>query len=181
MINNMKDVLRSKLLVKRANLSSSYQRYASGEIVKRCYEIIDSNNIKSLALYHPIKNEVDPLPIAEYCWHKSIMVALPIRAGFAKWQPGDLLELNKYGIMQPESNEEISPQLVITPLVGFTRAGERLGYGGGFYDRVFANMQSVLKIGISYKMQELNSIPVEQHDVKLDLIITESEVIVPYE
>jgi 5-formyltetrahydrofolate cyclo-ligase len=106
---------------------------------------------------------------------------------FAPWRPGDPLAANRFGIPEPDleptsfmSAEHLSAVLV--PLLGFDRQGNRLGMGGGYYDRSFAFRQAgastPLMIGIAFACQEVDILPRQAWDVPLDLIATERELIV---
>ena len=84
-----------------------------------------------------------------------------------------------YRIMEPDDNcdklQHENIDIVIIPLVAFDNSGTRLGYGGGYYDRLLKNMQKTKKIGIAFSLQQLDSIERENHDVKLDMVITEKK------
>lgn len=106
---------------------------------------------------------------------------------FAPWQPGDPVEPNRHGIPEPlHVSAPLAPfqlDLVLVPLLAFDRTGQRLGYGGGYYDRSFAFLMEQarptepLLVGIGYDFQELESIKPERWDVRLDFIATDRELI----
>ena len=106
---------------------------------------------------------------------------------FARWQAGDAVQPNRYGIPEPvapaELLEPFQLDLVLVPLLGFDRRGHRLGYGGGYYDRSFAFLREQtrptepLLVGIGYALQELPQIRAEAWDVPLDFVATERELI----
>ena len=107
---------------------------------------------------------------------------------FAPWRPGDPLVSNQFGIPEPDLRAEslLSPRdmaVVVLPVVGFTRAGQRLGTGGGFYDRGFAFRQESPAppwlVGAAYSFQQLDTLASQPWDVPLDAIATESEFIEP--
>ena len=117
--------------------------------------------------------------------------ALPVtqsgrRMHFAPWQTGDALRTNRYGIPEPDTQTVWSPEqldVVILPLVAFNRRGDRLGMGGGYYDRAFAFLhdrargQKPLLVGAAYAFQEVPDLSSEPWDVPLDHIVTEQELI----
>jgi len=174
----MKSALRKKLSARRSQLSASYRRSSSDEIIKRISQQLLDKGIKSLALYHPINNEVDILALADFCSEHSVTMALPVAAGFAVWDVADELQLNQYGIKQPLPDKPlIIPQVIITPLLGFDRRGNRIGYGAGFYDKMLSAMPLAVKIGVAYSTQEESVVPRENHDIKLDAVVTELEII----
>ncbi|MGX0878519.1 5-formyltetrahydrofolate cyclo-ligase [Roseovarius sp. MBR-154] len=138
-----------------------------------------------LAGYMPIRSEIDPLPaMAEAAAHGP--VAVPVIAGaglpldFSLWEPGCALREGPFGAMVPEVDRFIEPEILIVPLVAFDRAGGRLGYGGGFYDRTLERLRrrrATLAIGFAYAAQEADGLPLEPTDQPLDLVVTEAEVI----
>ena len=95
---------------------------------------------------------------------------------FFKWNKNNPLLINKYGIPEPEPSNKIYPNILFVPLVAFDKKFNRLGYGGGFYDRYIQKLsktKKILKIGLAFSYQKINKIPVNKHDKKLDIIITE--------
>lgn len=135
----------------------------------------------------PIRTEIDPLPaMAEATAHGPVGVpviegaGLPLR--FALWEPDMPLIDGPFGAAVPETPEWMEPELLIVPLVAFDRAGGRLGYGGGFYDRTLERLRakrSTLAVGFAFAAQEMEGLPLEPTDQPLDLIVTEREVITP--
>ena len=140
-----------------------------------------------LAGYMPMRTEIDPLPaMAEAAAHGPVGVPVIIAKDtpiqFRLWEPGCPLVAGTFGAMIPESGDWMVPQIVIVPLVAFTRSGGRLGYGGGFYDRTLEKLrtaQATLAIGFAYAAQEDPDLPLEATDQPLDLIVTEQGVITP--
>ena len=99
---------------------------------------------------------------------------------YFEWQINDPLKINKYGIVEPTSFKKIYPDLIFVPLVAYDNFLNRLGYGGGYYDRYLNKMRKVkklIKIGLAFSFQEIKKIPVNKYDQKLDFIITEKEII----
>jgi 5-formyltetrahydrofolate cyclo-ligase len=91
------------------------------------------------------------------------------------------LEEGPLGLRQPRSDaEEVVPDVLIMPLVGFTSTGERLGQGGGFYDRYLAENQDVIAIGMAWDIQEVPELPLESHDMPLSAIVTPTRVLGPF-
>lgn len=138
--------------------------------------------------YWPIRDEADPRPILAA--HRG-PVCLPVVTGrarpllFRQWDgQGDSLEAGAFGTCHPvESQPELRPQVLIMPLAGFDRRGNRLGYGGGYYDRTLALLRArpegCVAIALAWAVQELPMIPVEPTDQPLDLIVTDREIITP--
>ena len=138
-----------------------------------------------LAGYMPIRTEIDPLPaMAEAAAHGPVAVpvieaeGMPLR--FSRWASDTPLRDGPFGARVPQVDDFIVPQLVIVPLVAFTRQGGRLGYGGGFYDRTLEGLRArgpALAIGFAYGAQEVDDLPLEPTDQSLDMIVTEAAVI----
>lgn len=138
-----------------------------------------------LSGYMPIRTEIDPLPaMAEAAAHGPVGVPVirgegqPLR--FSRWEPGCALRDGPFGAMVPEVDDFFEPEILIVPLVAFDRQGGRLGYGGGFYDRTLALLRAkrpTLAIGFAYAAQEAEGLPLEPTDQRLDMVVTEKEVI----
>ena len=101
---------------------------------------------------------------------------------FKLWIFKEPLNVNKFGILEPQNtNREIIPDLIMVPLVAFDAKLNRIGYGKGYYDRSLQKFSKVKKkiisIGIAYSFQKCRSIPINKHDVKLDYIFTERDII----
>ena len=138
-----------------------------------------------LAGYWPMRDEVDPR--AAMAAHDGPL-CLPVVTGldrplvFRAWQ-GQPLQVGAFGTSQPGPDApRMTPQVLIVPLAGFDRQGNRLGYGGGFYDRTLQVLREsgpVTAIGIAFACQELPAIPAEDYDQPLDMIVTEGEILTP--
>lgn len=135
-----------------------------------------------LSGYWPMRGEADPRPAMQM--HGG-PVCLPVVLG-----PARPLEFRSYdGTLEqgcfgtshpPDSSAVLVPQVLIVPLAGFDRAGNRLGYGGGFYDRTLQALRAsgpVTAIGFAYAVQEIREIPVEITDQPLDFIVTDHEIL----
>lgn len=139
----------------------------------------------SLAGYMPMRTEIDPLPaMAEAAAHGPVGVPVIMGAAtplkFRQWEPDCTLIAGEFGAMIPENGDWIEPEILIVPLVAFSRTGGRLGYGGGFYDRTLEQLRAkrtTLAIGFAYSAQEDANIPLEPVDQPLNLIVTENGVI----
>ncbi|MEP3890703.1 MAG: 5-formyltetrahydrofolate cyclo-ligase [Hellea sp.] len=133
--------------------------------------------------YWPMPGELDILPLLEACHGQGQSIALPCtpRRGkpltFREWVPSDSLKAGPYGTSEPYPEKpDVLPNLVLVPLLAFTQHGERLGYGGGFYDRTLAALKSEQEIfacGIAYAAQEAATLPVDEFDYPLDGILTD--------
>ena len=100
---------------------------------------------------------------------------------FYKWKKNDLLFLNKYGIPEPLKSNKIIPNMVLLPLLAFDKDKNRIGYGGGFYDRYLNKFlkkhKKILTVGVAFSFQKYKNLPVNNKDFKLDNIITEKGII----
>ncbi|MBW7921625.1 MAG: 5-formyltetrahydrofolate cyclo-ligase [Rubellimicrobium sp.] len=150
-------------------------------------EVLAAHHGRPLAGYMPMRTEIDPLPaMAAHAATAPVGVpvitapATPLR--FARWTPQTRMVAGDFGALIPEHPDWMQPEVVIVPLVAFDRAGGRLGYGGGFYDRTLARLRAagpVVAIGFAWSAQEARDLPLEPVDEALDLIVTEAGVIRP--
>tara|TARA_B100000965_G_scaffold809_1_gene654 strand:- start:605 stop:1150 length:546 start_codon:yes stop_codon:yes gene_type:complete len=142
-------------------------------------------NCKSLGGYYPSNFEINDLEILRLLEKRKYKISLPIikqnyKMNFYEWSSNDPLKINKYGIPEPISSKIFYPDILLVPLVGFDDDLNRLGYGGGFYDRYIEKIEKVkkvIKIGLAFSYQKLKSVPINQYDKKLDIIITEKEIL----
>ena len=138
-----------------------------------------------LSGYLPIRSEIDPMPaMIEAAAHGPVAVPVIVGRGhplkFSRWTPEGPLRAGPFGTQVPQVDDFLIPEIVIVPLVAFTRAGGRLGYGGGFYDRTLEALRArrgTLAIGFAYGAQAAASLPLEPTDQTLDMIVTDAEVI----
>jgi 5-formyltetrahydrofolate cyclo-ligase len=134
-----------------------------------------------------MRSEADPAPILAAAHRGSIAIGLPAilpgaHLAFRRYVPGAPLASGGFGTLVPiADNELVDPELVIVPVVGFDRAGTRLGYGKGHYDRTIAALRArglrPPLVGIAFSAQEVDTIPAEPHDARLDMIVTENEIL----
>jgi 5-formyltetrahydrofolate cyclo-ligase len=137
--------------------------------------------------YRPRGGEIDPRPLMQRLAAAGASLALPVAfdrdapLGFRAYVPGDRLEPDACNIAAPTAEAPVvRPDLVITPLLAFDRAGGRIGQGGGHYDRTLAALRAegpVFVLGLAYAGQQLARIPLEAHDQRVDAILTETEYI----
>jgi len=133
--------------------------------------------------FWPIQSEIDSRPLMAALEDQGHQLALPCtpRTGypltFRRWQFGEALKSGPHNTKEPiPGKEELFPDLVLVPLLAFTALGERLGYGGGFYDRTLERRRAkkqVFACGVAYAAQEATLLPTEAHDARLDGILTE--------
>ena len=130
--------------------------------------------------YYQYNCEIDILQILEKFEKKKFIIALPkikknSQMDFFQWSTNDPLAINKFGIPEPISKIVKYPDILLVPLVAFDKNLNRIGYGGGFYDRYIKKIRKqkkVLAIGFAYSFQKVKNIQTNNYDVKLDFIIT---------
>ncbi len=132
--------------------------------------------------YRAMGSEIDPLALEGELRRLGWTTGLPVivRMGapliFRHWAPGQHLTPRKWGILEPDDGAgEVVPDLLLVPLLAFDAEGWRLGYGGGFYDRTLERLKSVkgaLAIGVGFCEQEVDAVPRDAYDQKLDYVLT---------
>ena len=135
---------------------------------------------KIIGGYYPYNREIDILQILEKFEKKNFITSLPkikknSQMNFFQWSTNDPLAINKFGIPEPISEMVRYPDVLLLPLVAFDKDFNRIGYGGGFYDRYIKKIRKrkkVLTIGFAYTFQKVKKIPTNNYDIKLDFIIT---------
>ena len=142
---------------------------------------------RAVAGYWPKDTEMDPRPLLHHLQGEGFVCALPVVAGrgeallFRRWHPEDVLEPGGFGLLQPTAAADpVTPQVVLAPLLCFDARGTRLGHGAGYYDYTLAALRRagpVLAIGIAFAAQKVDRVPEEDHDQRLDWIVTEKGAI----
>lgn len=135
-----------------------------------------------VASYRPTGGEADPAPLEQAAAAGGCVLALPRVTArtaplrFLTWSPGDPLEVGAFGLEQPfDDAPELAPDIILTPLVAFDRAGGRLGQGAGYYDRAFVLYPDRWRVGVAWSIQEVPRVPVDRWDVPCHAIATEKE------
>ena len=134
---------------------------------------------KMIGGYYPYNYEIDILQILERFEKNNFILTLPkikknSQMNFFQWSTNDPLAINKFGIPEPVSEIVKYPDVLLVPLVAFDKNFNRIGYGGGFYDRYIKKIRKrkkVLTIGFAYTFQKVKKIPTNNYDIKLDFII----------
>ena len=138
-----------------------------------------------VAVYWPIRSELNTRPLIDALADKGYRVTLPVMhkvrhpLAFRDFEPGDDLVKGPYGLSEPAADRPArAPDILFSPLSAFDRRGYRLGYGGGIYDATLSELRAkkpVVAIGVAYSFQEVDYVPTEPHDQRLDYILTERE------
>ena len=137
-----------------------------------------------IAGYWPMGGEMDPRPLMLALASRGHRLALPVTPPrgqpltFRFWAPGTALRAGPMGTSEPGEGDECRPDILLVPLLAFDRAGRRLGYGGGYYDRTLTALAGAKAIGIAYAGQEMPQVPAGSQDFRLPLIATEAGIIV---
>lgn len=182
--------LRKTLRARRRELTETDAQTCARELAKiaRHHPLLLKS--RRIATFLANDGEMDPLPLMHSLWSLGKTLYLPVlvpfncdRLMFARFEPGDPLVFNRYGILEPVTRHLIKPSaldLVLAPLVAFDTQGHRIGMGGGFYDRSFAflrcrsHWKQPRMLGIAYEFQKQNTIQPNDWDIPLDAIATES-------
>jgi len=184
-------MLRRKFRARRRALTPAEQRRARERIAAVMATLPAFRRARHVAVYRPADGEIDPTGIAERALGRRKAVLLPVitpvrgmdnRLRFAPWRPECLLARNRFGIEEPWPRRRTFapwvPDLVLLPVVAFDDAGNRLGMGGGFYDRTFDPARPALRrpmlIGLAHAVQRAERLPTDAHDVPLDGIATDA-------
>ena len=177
--------LRAAALAARDALSGEHRAAAAQAIAGRGlpFEITPGAVV---AGYSPIRSEVDPAPLMRKLAAQGAQLALPVITArgqslrFRVWSADDRLLQGPLGILEPSpAAAEITPDIVLVPLAAFDRAGHRIGYGAGHYDRTLAQLRKskgFTAIGLAFAAQQVKTVPALQHDVALDYVLTETKV-----
>jgi len=180
----MKQELRQKLRQARNSLSPQQQANAAQSLLRLFQESIFSES-KRIALYIAADGEIDPEPICSFLWEQGAEVFLPKlsqnKMGFSPFRPDSNLSPNNYGISEPEEALSFGPKvldLILMPLVGFDKEANRLGMGGGFYDRTLSTLQKKRPqlVGLAHECQLVDRIDAEEWDIPLDAVITNQKI-----
>ena len=187
-----KKALRKALLEQRLNLPDRLQRAELLQRVMRIWLVGRPDAV--IGAYWPIKGEFDPLP-ALHRWKEDgelIDQPQPRRIGlpvvnrahktmtFHAWYPGCPMEEDAYGIPKPKDTELIVPTLLFVPCVGYSAGGYRLGYGGGFYDRMLGSLNpKPFTVGLGFGTDFVDDFEPEPHDMPLDAILNDHGIVWP--
>jgi len=146
---------------------------------------LNTDSANNLGGYYPSNYEIDDLEILDLLEKKNFKISLPVikknnQMDFFKWSNNDPLKINKFGIPEPISSKKFYPDILLVPLVGYDDDLNRLGYGGGYYDRYINKIEKikkVIKIGLAFSCQKIKNMPLNKYDKKLDFIITEKVIL----
>ena len=178
-----KSQIRNKIIKNRKKKFDKDLQIDLGKFIS--FLKIDKLSVKSIGGYYPSNYEIDDLDILDLLEKKNFKISLPIikknnQMNFYSWSRNDPLKINKFGIPEPVSTKVFYPDILLVPLVAYDSSLNRLGYGGGYYDRYIEKIEKikkVIKIGLAFSCQKIKNMPLSKYDKKLDFIITEKEIL----
>lgn len=190
--NRLRDnakVARQRFVTERTQAAHHASHVAARQLATHLTNAIPKLHGANIALFWSIGDEISTRPLLAQLTALGCALAFPITPAapgplsFHLWAPGDKLVRTATGLFEPEPDApQLTPDIVVTPLLAFDRQGHRLGYGKGYYDRTFAALPQTEQphtVGLAFAVQEVEKIPAEPHDHPLDAIVTEREVITP--
>ncbi len=188
-LHELKRRLRSEAKRRRAEAAAGAST-AGAAVARRLTELLESGVVRlkagaAVSGYWPKGDELDPRPAMAALAARGHPLGLPVVVApgaplaFRAWRKGDDLTPAGFGLHEPASSRpELTPDLLLVPLLAFDRRGGRLGYGGGFYDRTLATLRRAgrpIAMGLAYADQEQHRLPQAAGDQRLDWIVTETE------
>lgn len=183
-LGNDKNDLRRQLAARRAAVHAAQP--LAGLVLSGWYPRIEGPP-GVVSGYWPFRSEIDPRPLMARFARAGWRVALPVTPArgmeapltFRLWDPAAEMTTHSFGMSEPHPGAEaVRPDVVLVPLLAFDRAGHRLGYGAGHYDRTLERLRAagpVRAVGLAYAGQEVDALPAEPHDQPLDAILTERQ------
>ena len=179
--------MRAAALARRAGVDAETRAGFARRLAGLGPDIARRAAARVVSVFAAFRDEPDTAPLMAALRAAGFPVALPVVVGrsaalvFRLWAPGDPVRRGPFGIAEPaEGLPEVAPDLLFVPLAAFDRAGHRIGYGGGYYDRSLAQLRAagrITAVGVAFAAQEVAAIPAAPYDEKLDMIVTERETI----
>jgi 5-formyltetrahydrofolate cyclo-ligase len=177
-----KSQLRKKILKIRKN-NKKRNQINFNQIIKILKK--EKINKKIIGGYYPVNFEVDDLALLRKFENNRFIISLPVikkdfQMDFYKWSFSESLKVNKYGIPEPDAKNIVYPDIILIPLVAFDKNLNRLGYGGGYYDRLIIKLskkKKIMKIGLAFPFQKIDKVPTNVYDQKLDYIVTNNYIV----
>ena len=179
----VKSKLRKKILKIREKVYKNNTQINFSQITNILKK--EKINKRVIGGYYPVNFEIDDLKLLKKFEENRLIISLPVikknfQMDFYKWSFSNLLKVNKYGIPEPEVKNIVYPDILLIPLVAFDKNLNRLGYGGGYYDRYIEKLskkKNIIKIGLALSFQKINKVPINVYDQKLDYIVTNKYIV----
>jgi len=185
-VADAKAEIRRQAIARRDALPADARAEAAETIARRPFPIPVAPGAVASG-FSPLKTEINPIPLLRRLADGGARLALPVVAGRGKplimraFAFGDALASGQWGIREPLPDAlEVAPDILLVPLLAFDRRGNRIGYGAGYYDMTITALRAskpVVAVGVAYAAQEIDAVPVTPRDARLDLVLTEREVI----
>jgi len=180
-LDQQKEALRERAKALRAKVPQADHAEAARFAAAHFFGAVTPAPGQIVACYWPIRDEIDSRPVLAELMDSGQPVCLPVVVGEDRplemrlWELGTMLYPSGFGSLAPGENApRVEPDILVIPLLGFDGAGTRLGYGRGYYDRTLAAMsRKPLVVGMAFAIQQLDFIPRGDHDVPLDIVVTE--------
>lgn len=176
--------LRGEKLAARMSLGADSRLALSARIEAHLLQLLTPLAPRTLAYCASVRGEFDAQALVSLLIKRGWRAAMPIveapdaPMSFRHWTPGVAMNVDRYGIPIPAEGEAVTPDIVLLPLVAFDRQGFRLGYGGGYFDRTLAALvPRPLSIGVGFELARVEDIRPQQHDIRLDAIVTEAGIV----
>jgi 5-formyltetrahydrofolate cyclo-ligase len=179
----LKSKLRKKILKVRKKINKKNTQINFNQLIK----ILKKEKItkKIIGGYYPVNFEIDDLTLLRKFEKNRFDISLPVieknfQMDFYKWSFSDPLKVNRYGIPEPVIKNIVNPNILLIPLVAFDKNLNRLGYGGGYYDRLIQKLskkKKIIKIGLAFSVQKIDKVPIDAYDQKLDYIVTNKYIV----
>jgi 5-formyltetrahydrofolate cyclo-ligase len=179
-VEALKAAMRAEARARRLAISAEEAAEAARALARHDLGCLGKPGV--LGAYHPVRSEIDCLPLVHHLRGSGWSVALPVIVegaplDFHLWDAGIPLAAGPFGIPQPSGTPAVTPNVLLVPFLAFDAQGHRLGYGGGFYDRTLAALRqngTLIAIGLAYDSQEVPEVPAGPHDQRLDWVLTPS-------
>ena len=174
-LTERKQSLRKRMRERRRRLPAAEQACHASAVSDTLAPRLDDAD--TVGVYLVRDGEVDLTPLIQVCRQRGVAVAVPVIERrvlrFAAYRCGEPMRRNRFGIAEPAAPAWCTPTLVLAPLVAFDANGQRLGMGGGYYDRYFRTHPGLRRVGVAHECQRVASVPVADTDVPLQAVVTE--------
>ncbi len=177
-----KAAIRTTVLARRMTIDADAAAERAGAVARRMLALLGRFPVGTISAFRSFGDEIGTAPLLGALAGKGYRIGLPIVIGrgkpliFRQWRPGDVMGSGPFGIEQPlPTSPELEPDILVVPMAAFDREGYRVGYGGGFYDRSLAGLRArkpITAIGLAYDEQEVDAVPRDAHDARLDHLVT---------
>jgi 5-formyltetrahydrofolate cyclo-ligase len=185
-ITEQKARLRDAALARRDTLQARERQRGAEIVAKRPFPLAVPQGA-IVSGFMPMRSEINPVPLMRKLASTGAQLALPVVQGRGKpllmraWSFGAPLEARQWGIKEPLNEAPVvNPDILLVPLACFDRSGHRIGYGAGYFDKTIRALRAkktVIAVGLAFAAQEIERVPATDFDERLDLVLTEREVI----